>query len=157
VCHSRVESRDRSWALAARAARALVGGLFLVSAYGKIVAPQRFAEEIRAYELLPVIGTNLLAYTLPWVELLAGLLLVICVWRREARAIIAALLVVFTFAKAYTFARGLDIDCGCGGGVEVLRYIYDSPQGILTNLVLLALLGVDWRAGRGSRPAPRHR
>ena len=149
------ESRARNGALLPLIARAVVGGLFLVSAYGKIIAPAQFAEEIRAYQMLPAISTNVLAYVLPWVELLAGLLLVICVWRREARFIIAALLVVFTIAKAYTYARGMDIDCGCGGGVEILKYIYNSPQGILTNLVLLGLLTVDWRAERRQRPAPR--
>lgn len=149
------ESRARNGALPALIARAVVGGLFLVSAYGKIIAPAQFAEEIRAYQMLPAISTNVLAYTLPWVELLAGLLLVICVWRKEARSIIAALLVVFTIAKAYTYARGMDIDCGCGGGVEILKYIYNSPQGILTNLVLLGLLAVDWRAERRQRPASR--
>lgn len=152
---SPTESQDRNRALAATVSRAVVGGLFLVSAYGKIIAPQQFLEEIRAYEMLPVVSTNVLAYTLPFVELIAGLLLVICVWRREARLIIAALLVAFTMAKSYTYARGLEIDCGCGGGVEILRYIYNSPQGILTNLVLLALLWVDRRAERLSRPAPR--
>ena len=145
----------RNRALAALVSRVAVGGLFLISAYGKIIAPEQFAEEVRAYGMLPVISTNLLAYTLPWVELLAGLLLVICVWRREARLIIAALLVVFTIAKVYTYARGLDIDCGCGGGIDALGYIYNNPQGIVTNLVLLALLWVDRRSQRLAKPAPR--
>ena len=105
--------------------------------------------------MLPVVSTNALAYALPWVELLAGLLLVICVWRKEARLIIAALLVTFTIAKGCTYARGMEIECGCGGGVEILRYIYNSPQGILTNLVLLGLLWVDRRAEQLSKPAPR--
>jgi uncharacterized membrane protein YphA (DoxX/SURF4 family) len=141
--------------VAALVARAVVGGLFLISAYGKIIAPEQFAEEIRAYQMIPTITTNALAYLLPWVELFAGLLLVTSVWRKEARFIIVALLVIFTGAKTYTYARGMDIDCGCGGGVEILKHIYNSPQGILTNLVLLGLLGVDWRAERRQTATPR--
>jgi hypothetical protein len=72
------------------------------------------------------------------------------VWRKEARLIIATLLVVFTVAKAYTYSQGKDIDCGCGGGIAFLKYIYNSPQGIVTNLVLLTLLGVDFCAARRS-------
>ncbi len=146
-----VENAYHGWRFSALLARLVVGGLFLISGVGKIIAPEEFAEEIRAYEMLPVVMTNGLAYILPWVELLAGLLLVICVWRKEARLIIAVMLVVFTVAKAYTYAQGKQIDCGCGGSIVFLKYIYNSPQGILTNVVLLGLLAVDWRAARFSR------
>jgi hypothetical protein len=78
---------------------------------------------------------------------------VICVWRKEARFIIATMLLAFTIAKAYTYAQGKQIDCGCGGSIAFLQYIYNSPQGILTNVVLLALLWVDWHAARLSRGA----
>ena len=143
-----VENPRHGWKLSALVARASVGGLFLISGVGKIIAPEEFAEEIRAYEMLRVEMTNGVAYVLPWVELLAGLLLVICVWRKEARLVIAAMLVVFTVAKAYTYAQGRQIDCGCGGSIAFLKYIYDSPQGIVTNIILLALLCVDRHAER---------
>jgi uncharacterized membrane protein YphA (DoxX/SURF4 family) len=132
-------------------ARLIVGGLFLISAVGKIMIPEDFAEEIRAYEMVPVVATNAVAYILPWLEGLAGFLLIVGVWRSEARLVIAAMLVVFTIAKAYTFAEGKRIDCGCGGTIHILKYIYNSPQGILTNLVLLGLLWIDWHAQRLSR------
>ena len=137
-------------------ARVVVGGLFLISAIGKIMAPEAFVEEVRAHEMLPIVMTNSVAYVLPWVELFAALLLVMSVWRKEARFLIAALLVVFTIAKVYTYAQGKVIDCGCGGQIAFLKYIYNSPQGILTNIVLLLLLWVDRqasRAERGRRPA----
>ncbi len=127
-------------------ARAIVGGLFLISGIGKIVAPLDFAKEIRAYELVPIIATNAMAYLLPWVEVFAGLLLLACLWRREARLILGFLLVVFTIAKTVTYFQGKVIDCGCGGQISILKYIYNAPQGILTNLVLLGLLWVDARA-----------
>jgi uncharacterized membrane protein YphA (DoxX/SURF4 family) len=149
------EKPRRDWRLFALIARTIVGGLFAISAFGKIEEPGQFAEEIRAYAMVPVATTNAIAYVLPWIELLAGLLLISCLWRREARFIMAVLLAVFIIAKGYTFAQGKTIDCGCGGSVAVLKYIYNSPQGILTNLVLLALLGVDRRAERLARAAQR--
>lgn len=133
-------------------ARIVVGGLFVVSAIGKILDPGTFVEEVRDYQMLPVVATNAVAYILPWVELFAGLLLVTTIWRKEAGLIIGALLVVFTAAKTWTYARGIDIEgCGCGGGFSVLNAIYDTPQGLLTNIVLLVLLWVDHRAARVRR------
>lgn len=136
---------------AALVARVLVGGMFVLTAIGKVRYLPEFVKEVRAYQMIPLEWTNSVAYVLPWVELVAGLLLLACLWRREARFVIAALLVVFTLAKTYTYAIGLEIDCGCGGDIVILKYVFNSPQGILTNLVLLALLVVDWRAERRQR------
>lgn len=137
------------WTFFALLARLVVGGLFLVSAVGKIMDPGAFADEVRDYQILPIASTNMVAYILPWLEGIAGLLLALAIWRKEARLIIAALLLVFTIAKTWTYTHGIDIQgCGCSGGFEILDAIYDTPQGILTNVVLLVLLGVDYRAQR---------
>lgn len=136
----------------------LVGGLFILSAVGKITAPSTFAEEVRDYQMLPIVATNAVAYILPWVELFAGLLLVTTIWRREARLIIGVLLVVFTLAKSWTYLQHIDIGgCGCGGSFAVLNYIYDTPQGIFTNIVLLGLLWLDCRAQLSGRDRFRRR
>jgi uncharacterized membrane protein YphA (DoxX/SURF4 family) len=140
---------------AALLARVIVGGLFAVSAVGKLVAPETFLKEIRGYELVALEATNLMAYTLPWLELLCGALLLTCLWRAEARLLIALLLVVFTGAKAIVFFQGRQIECGCGGSLEFLKLIFNNPQGIFTNLALLALLSVDWKAQRRPAVAPR--
>lgn len=127
----------------ALAARLLVGALFLVSAAGKIADPARFLKEIRAYELAPTALTNTMANYLPWLELFCGGFLVLCLMRREARWLLLAMLVVFTAAKAIVFLQGKPIECGCGGSFEFLKVIYNNPQGILTNIVLISLLLVD--------------
>lgn len=149
---SPVERPRGDWKFFALAARTLVGGLLVISAVGKIMAPEQFAGEVRKYEMLPLVTTNAVAFVLPWMELFGGLLLITCVWRKEARFLIAALLVVFTIAKTCAYATGKAPGCGCGGNIAVLNYIHDIPQGILTNLILLALLGVDRHAqGLGRR------
>ena len=128
--------------------RGLIGGLFLIAGFGKVLEPRQFADGIRAYELLPASIVLGAAYVLPWLELAGGFLLVIGFGRGVARLLIAVLLVVFTVSKCYALARGLEIDCGCGGDFVFLKYIYNNPQGIFTNLILLGLLGVNWRVDR---------
>ena len=149
-----VPASQSPWDFWALVARAVVGGLFIISAVGKISAPEQFIEETQAYEMLPVVTTHVVAYVLPWIELCAGLLLALAFWRREARFLVALMLVVFTFAKVWTYAQGKIIDCGCGGSIVLLKYIYNSPQGIFTNIALLALLAIDWHAHRRTTRTP---
>lgn len=135
----------RLW-IAGLVARLVVGGLFIVSAYAKLEDLPRFAEEIRSYQMVPVEITNAMAYVIPWVELLAGLLLLTTLWRAEARNLLLVMLAVFTVAKGTALARGLNIECGCGGDLAALKLIFDNPQGVLTNVALMALLVVDREA-----------
>ena len=56
----------------------------------------------------------LLAVTLPWLEVVVGLMLVTGFWRREAATVTAGLLVVFVVAVSLALLRGIDIEnCGC--------------------------------------------
>lgn len=133
------------WALLARL---VVGGLFVVTGVAKLQSLSKFAEEIQNYELAPIWATPLMAVTLPWLEVVAGGLLVLTVWRREARWTVATLLVVFTVAKAVLYASGFPGSCGCGGGFVVLETLLENPQGIFVNLGLLGLLVFDGWAQR---------
>ena len=65
------------------------------------------------YRILPGGLINIAALALPWVELLTGLALILGIWKRAARWIIVAMLVVFMIAIAYNLARNNAIDCGC--------------------------------------------
>jgi len=85
-----------------------------------ISGPSEFARVIYRYQVVGPNGTlpptvpNLVAVTLPWVELLAGVLLIAGVWRREAALVCGVLLVVFVLAVGSTLWRGIDIqNCGC--------------------------------------------
>jgi putative oxidoreductase len=138
------------WVIAGWTARLLVGALFILAAVGKIEHPKRFAEEIRAYKLAPIAITNGMAYTLPWTELVVGGLLVFGVWRREARLLTAAMLIVFTGVKLYAALSGLKIECGCFSGftAEWTKWL-EGPVGIVLNIVLLGLLALDqWASVR---------
>jgi uncharacterized membrane protein YphA (DoxX/SURF4 family) len=97
-----------------------LGALFIYASWEKIGAPRDFARIVYHYRLvgpsaaLGFTPANLLAVVLPWLELACGLLLIAGLWRREAAAITAVLLVVFIFAVSWALAHGIDIkNCGC--------------------------------------------
>jgi len=74
------------------------------------------AMAVRAYELLPVSLANFLGYTLPWIEIGLGLLLIVGVTVKISGALGALTMLAFIIAIAQAWARGLSIDCGCFGG-----------------------------------------
>ena len=90
-----------------------LGAIFAVAALPKIADPPSFAHMIYNYRLVPGPLVNTFALVMPWVELLAGLALILGVWRREAAVLIGLLLLVFIAAIAFNLARGHAVDCGC--------------------------------------------
>ena len=101
----------------ALAFRVFLGGFYVVAGAVKIPDPGRFAEAVANYRLLPHDWVNFVGITLPWVEVVAGLLLVSGIWFRASALIINGLTVVFIGAIASAVARGLDVECGCFGTV----------------------------------------
>lgn len=95
--------------------RLIIGGLFLYAGAVKILDPAGFAKDIANYRLLPHAWVNLLAITLPWVEIISGGMLVVGIWKRANALLIGFLLVVFMAAILQALARDLDIKCGCFG------------------------------------------
>jgi hypothetical protein len=87
--------------------------VFVVAALPKIADPPAFAHMIYNYRLLPGGLVNVLALILPWVELFAGLALILGVWKKEAAVVAAVLLLVFMVAIGINLARGHAVDCGC--------------------------------------------
>lgn len=117
----------------------MVGGFFLYASFDKIADPKAFARIVYQWQIVgPVLG-NLVAVILPWVEALAGGLLIAGIWKRESSVLIALMLVAFIGAAASVMARGIDVEnCGCtsvsaaGGGSSVGALL------IGRNLLLLA-------------------
>jgi uncharacterized membrane protein YphA (DoxX/SURF4 family) len=102
-------------------ARLGLGGVLLYAGYLKAFTPDKSMMAVRAYELLPIWLANAFGIILPWLEMGAGLLLIIGVAVRYAAIFGAVLMVAFIIAIAQAWARGLSIDCGCfgdGGAVD---------------------------------------
>ena len=93
--------------------RVVLGGIFIIWSVGKIADPVKFAEEIMNYRMVPLFFVNIMAMTFPWVELVAGVLLVAGVRLKANSAIIGGMLVMFIIAILIAMIQGLDIGCGC--------------------------------------------
>ncbi|HEX2831778.1 MAG TPA: MauE/DoxX family redox-associated membrane protein [Thermoanaerobaculia bacterium] len=90
-----------------------LGAIFIVAALPKIADPPSFAHMIYNYRILRGDLINVSSLVMPWVEIVCGLLLILGVWVKPARWLIAAMLVVFIIAISINLARGNAIDCGC--------------------------------------------
>ena len=96
------------------AVRLGIGGYFLYACVDKLLDPAGFARIVYQWQAAGPEISNLVAVVLPWIELVAGLLLVLGVWRREAAAVLGLRLVVFSVAAVFVLARGIDVtNCGC--------------------------------------------
>ena len=89
--------------------------VFILSGLDKINDLNSFAQSIENYKLLPISMVNILAIIIPWIEVVAGGLLLVGIYIRENSIIIFTLLLVFTISIASAVLRNLDIDCGCQG------------------------------------------
>ena len=90
-----------------------LGIIFIVAAWPKIVDPPSFAHMVYNYRVLPASLINITALTMPWLEILVGLALILGIWVKPARWLVAAMLVVFIVAIAFNLMRDNAIDCGC--------------------------------------------
>jgi uncharacterized membrane protein YphA (DoxX/SURF4 family) len=97
-------------------ARLILGGVLIAAGALKIGSLQKSAMAVRSYELLPVPLANVLGYTLPWIEIGVGLLLIAGVLVRISGLIGAVTMLAFIIAISWAWAKGLSIDCGCFGG-----------------------------------------
>jgi uncharacterized membrane protein YphA (DoxX/SURF4 family) len=95
--------------------RITLGFLFIYAGAEKISDPSGFSTSISNYKLLPIYTVNFFAISMPWIELVAGILLVFGIAVKENAFIINAMLIVFIVAISISLARGLSIDCGCFG------------------------------------------
>jgi uncharacterized membrane protein YphA (DoxX/SURF4 family) len=135
------------WALGA-----LLGAVFIYASWDKIAQPREFARIVYHYQLvgpsqaLGYLPANLLAVTLPWLELLTGAPLVVGLWRREAAAVAGLMLVTFLVAVSWALANGIDVaNCGCftvGGSAEGRALGWKLIAGDLVLLVVAVVLVV---------------
>ena len=119
-----------------RVAQLGVAVVFLAAALGKIGEAGPFARQIGYYRLLPFGLENVLAITLPWIELVAALALLFGYRARAAAMVTAGLMGMFVFVVAAAVARNLDIECGCFGTSDASKV---GTAKLIENVGLLAL------------------
>ena len=105
----------RGWVIEAitLVARLALGFVFVYASWFKIVDPYEFAINIATYQILPDGLVNVMAITLPWLELVTGVLLVAGALSREASLSIGGMLVMFIAAILIAMTKDLKISCGC--------------------------------------------
>jgi uncharacterized membrane protein YphA (DoxX/SURF4 family) len=149
----------------ARLAAVVVGLVFVYASHDKIwkrvgpdpksgqttalSGPAEFARVVYRYQIVgpsdrlsPAVP-NTLAVTLPWIELVAGLLLLFGAWRREAALLCALLLLTFILAVGSALWRGIDLqNCGCfslsGEGRRAGLGLIAADTGLLAAALLAA-------------------
>jgi putative oxidoreductase len=114
--------------------RLILGAVFIYAAYTKLRQSWLlFALSIDSYQLLPEWAVFALARTLPWLELVLGVLLIAGVALRFLSVVATAILGLFFTVMLVSYFRGAGIDCGCFGVGEAL-----SVKTLLRDGVLLA-------------------
>lgn len=127
-----------------RLLRVVVGAVFVYAGAIKVFNPPEFAVAIENYRMVPLELVNLMAITLPWLEVIVGFLLIVGVWVRPSALIVTLLMIVFLIAIGQALARGLNIDCGCFGTQEGSKI---GLRKLGENILLLAASGwLTWKA-----------
>lgn len=123
--------------------RLLLGILFVMAGLSKLGSPLATLGTIYSYQIvLPDWFALTIAHTLPWMEIVLGLALVIGLWPFVTLGWTAALLFAFTTLTAQAWWRELPIDCGCMdlSTLHPALAALSTPGGAtLRNLVLLTI------------------
>lgn len=102
-----------------------IGIIFIWASYDKILNPAGFERIIQNYRILPEILIKPVAIILPWVEALAGLLLISGFFIKGAALLINFMMLIFMAAFMLNLYRGIDISCGCfTQSAEIAKSMY---------------------------------
>ncbi|HEV8432632.1 MAG TPA: MauE/DoxX family redox-associated membrane protein [Thermoanaerobaculia bacterium] len=129
-----------------------LGIFFVVASLPKLGDPPSFAHMVYNYRIVPGALINLMALTMPWLELLCGLALILGIWKDAARTLIALLLLVFIVAISINLMRNNAIDCGCfdvtAAGKSHEERIADMRFVVIRDLGMLLMCAQLWWARR---------
>jgi uncharacterized membrane protein YphA (DoxX/SURF4 family) len=134
--------------------RIAFGILFAWAAAGKVVDPDRFAQQVARYQIIGAGGSGWVGAVLPWIEFTVGscLLTGLC----TAGAWLGAVLLCgcFVFARTWVLARGMSIECGCGvmeGTINGMS-VFISTAMLLTSMgAYVATLRMSWQSETAKR------
>jgi len=118
-----------------------LGGLFVFAAFNKLQNIQAFAFAIKGFKIVdPETHGHLIvtaAYTIPWVEMLAGVLLILGLRTRASALALGLTLIAFIAGLIHVITSGIHADCSCFGDTNL---ICDESVGwcqVIRNFVLL--------------------
>lgn len=138
-------SRGRS----TRLLRWVLGGMFLLAGWAKITEPDAFFISLMNYGYFEANFAYRVSRVLPWVEVVAGLWLVVG-WKPLGASLFGGgLTAAFTVVLFLAWWQGLQVECSCFGPLS----LGSTPAaGLLRNAFLLAAFGwLGWRCYRQSK------
>jgi len=149
--------------------RLIIGGIFVYAGYAKLTYPNHnlwpwfllkfsvsanlstFAFQVESYKVLGAAGSSFVAHTLPFLEIVLGLLLLIGWKLRVWATMVSAILVGFLTVVTRAYLLHMDINCGCFGTPEPLTLMTVIRD---ATLVLLALVMTIFAYQEARKPHP---
>jgi uncharacterized membrane protein YphA (DoxX/SURF4 family) len=149
--------------------RLVLGGTFVYAGFSKLLLPNThlwpmfvlkfslsmnissFAQQIESYKMISPEASQVVAHTLPFVEIVLGLLLLIG-WRLRIWATaITVIMVGFLAVVTRAYLLHMDINCGCFGTPEKLTGMTIIRDSAFAALALLMTIFV-FLEGRQPHP-----
>jgi len=129
-----------------------LAAVFGTAAVLKLSDPQAFAFAVKAFKILDPETYDhilvLLAFGIPWAELIVSLLLVLGLWTRASATLLSVMLLAFTGGMLSLIARGIGTECACFGDQDFLCEGAVGWCHIGRNAIfLVACLLLVWRGG----------
>jgi len=136
--------------------RVLLGAMFVFAAIKKMGDPQAFAFAIKGFQV-PLLSEPagepvivLLAFVMPWTELLAGLCLILGFWTRASSLVIGGLLVGFIGGLlGVIFRPEISASCSCFGDIDFICGPEVGWCHVVRNIALLGLTATTFVLGGG--------
>lgn len=133
------------------ACRFLLAAVFIFAGVTKIAHPADFFSDLLSYRVpWPEMFLRVVAVFLPWLEVLAGLGLLLNVWAESIRPLVSALCLVFVVMLGQAVLRGLELNCGCFGAVGAGWF--ERPDVALVRAALLFAGSLYITAVRSTQP-----
>ncbi len=123
--------------------RLLLGMVFIYAGIVKLAELPEMAVSVNNYRLLPDYMVNVVAMTLPGIEVIAGICLIAGLFTDGALTVVTAMLIAFVIAVESAILRGLDIECGCFSTSDAERV---GIQVLLRDVLLLLATVPIWMA-----------
>ena len=119
--------------------RIVIGFIFVVSGFGKLIDVSKFADIVESYGFLPSFLVFPFSISLSLLEILCGVMLLLRIWIKFVSVFLLLLLFLFFFALIYGFYY-LDFDdCGCFGGI---LSIGNRLVNLLKSVILIVLVSL---------------
>ena len=135
--------------------RLLLGGIFVYAGISKLIFPNThlwpmfvlrfsistnlsaFAQQVESYKLLSPAAVAFLAHTLPFAEILLGLLLLVGWGLRLSASLVTLLMLGFLTVVTRAYLLHMDINCGCFATPEPISLKKIFEDGAMAALSLL--------------------